>query len=362
MKIRQAEQLTGISGSNIRFYEKEGLIKPERGENNYREYSEEDVELLKKIKVLRMLGVPVNEILEIEKGQISLEDAMKRRLDEIRKETQNLRQTEEICSLIVKKEYVLADISEDIMDEKQAFWAVRLRQVLKEDMTKKIIGKCQMNLQVMLMLEGALLLNLAVSLAAGKWFLKADVENILPELLPFGILCVLCALLGLSENAAVQVTAFVLAAAVLSPLLMKLCGILAAVGGETAGTAPEPAGFALFWGMTAVLVLILWILFSRAGEAGKRRWWLLAASGMFTLVSGGVFWFWQERFFLPVLLALTVAAYISINWEKANRECENGECSRFYAVTVAGRIVNVLGTALAMKGRTESFGRWKDTH
>lgn len=103
MKIRQAEQLTGISGSNIRFYEKEGLIKPERGENNYREYSEEDVELLKKIKVLRMLGVPVNEILEIEKGQISLEDAMKRRLDEIRKETQNLRQTEEICSLIVKK-------------------------------------------------------------------------------------------------------------------------------------------------------------------------------------------------------------------------------------------------------------------
>ena len=101
---------------------------------------------------------------------------------------------------------------------------------------------------------------------------------------------------------------------------------------------------------------------SRAGEAGKRRWWLLAASGMFTLVSGGVFWFWQERFFLPVLLALTVAAYISINWEKANRECENGECSRFYAVTVAGRIVNVLGTALAMKGRTESFGRWKDTH
>ena len=48
MKIRQAEQLTGISGSNIRFYEKEGLIKPERGENNYREYSEEDVELLKK--------------------------------------------------------------------------------------------------------------------------------------------------------------------------------------------------------------------------------------------------------------------------------------------------------------------------
>lgn len=359
MKIRQAEQLTGISGSNIRFYEKEGLIKPERGENNYREYSEEDVELLKKIKVLRMLGVPVNEILEIEKGQISLEDAMKRRLDEIRKETQNLRQTEEICSLIVKKEYALADISEDIMDEKQAFWAVRLRQVLKEDMTKKIIGKCQMNLQVMLMLEGALLLNLAVSLAAGKWFLKADVENILPELLPFGILCVLCALLGLSANAAVQGTAFVLAAAVLSPLLMKLCGILAAVGGET---APEPSWFALFWGMTAVLVLIFWAVFSQGEDAAKRRRLVLAVIGIFTLVSGGVFWFWQERFFLPVLLALAVAAYISINWEKANRECENGECSRFYAVTVAGRIVNVLGTALAMKGRTESFGRWKDTH
>ena len=49
MKINQVEQLVGITKKNIRFYEKEGLLSPERNsENGYREYSETDVEELKK--------------------------------------------------------------------------------------------------------------------------------------------------------------------------------------------------------------------------------------------------------------------------------------------------------------------------
>ena len=44
MKIKEVEALVGIKKTNIRFYEREGLLNPERSEeNNYREYSEEDV-------------------------------------------------------------------------------------------------------------------------------------------------------------------------------------------------------------------------------------------------------------------------------------------------------------------------------
>ena len=53
MTIKELEQRTGLPRTSIRFYEQEELLHPERKENNYRDYSEEDVRTLKKIKLLR---------------------------------------------------------------------------------------------------------------------------------------------------------------------------------------------------------------------------------------------------------------------------------------------------------------------
>ena len=41
MTIKEIETLSGLTRANIRFYEAEGLIAPARGENGYRDYSEE---------------------------------------------------------------------------------------------------------------------------------------------------------------------------------------------------------------------------------------------------------------------------------------------------------------------------------
>lgn len=63
MNAKQAEQLTGISRRNLRFYEQQGLIHPHRNpENDYREYSEQDIEALKLIRALRMLDAPLEDI------------------------------------------------------------------------------------------------------------------------------------------------------------------------------------------------------------------------------------------------------------------------------------------------------------
>ena len=45
------ENILSISRSNIRFYGKQGLFSPERKDNNYREYTEQDIKVLKKIIV-----------------------------------------------------------------------------------------------------------------------------------------------------------------------------------------------------------------------------------------------------------------------------------------------------------------------
>lgn len=73
MKIKDVEKQVGISKANIRFYEEEGLIHPARNqENNYREYSEADVEQLQEIKKLRLIGIPVQEIKEIYEDRLTL--------------------------------------------------------------------------------------------------------------------------------------------------------------------------------------------------------------------------------------------------------------------------------------------------
>ena len=101
MKINEVEQLVGITKGNIRFYEKEGLLTPGRNhENGYRDYSDADVVWLKKIKLLRMLDVPIEEILRLKAGTLTLEDAMGRHMIQLERKQSNLTAAQGVCAQI----------------------------------------------------------------------------------------------------------------------------------------------------------------------------------------------------------------------------------------------------------------------
>ena len=57
MTIKEVEQCLNVPRATIRFYEKEGLLSPVRGENRYREYSEEDVVKFEKATLLEYFGI-----------------------------------------------------------------------------------------------------------------------------------------------------------------------------------------------------------------------------------------------------------------------------------------------------------------
>ena len=59
MLIQELESATKLERATIRYYEKEGMIKPCRSENGYRNYSDTDAENLIRIKLMRQLGVPL---------------------------------------------------------------------------------------------------------------------------------------------------------------------------------------------------------------------------------------------------------------------------------------------------------------
>ncbi len=82
MTIKDVEERTGLSRSNIRFYEKEKLIEPSRNENNgYRDYSENDVENIKKIAYLRTLGISIEDIRNIISEKATLKDTLEKQYE-----------------------------------------------------------------------------------------------------------------------------------------------------------------------------------------------------------------------------------------------------------------------------------------
>ena len=99
MKINEVEQLVGISKKNIRFYEAEGLLTPRRNsENGYRDYGEAEVETLRRIKLLRKLGFPLEEIRRMQSGSFTVGDGMRRHLVTLEREQENLRSAAALCA------------------------------------------------------------------------------------------------------------------------------------------------------------------------------------------------------------------------------------------------------------------------
>lgn len=121
MNIKQVEEQTGITKQNIRFYEKEGLVKPKRNDGNgYREYDMEDVRGLLIIKMLRKLGMPLEEIRQVLDGDCPFESAMRKQRESLEQEKDRLDAAIRICkefeaetSETIDVEKVLSRIAEE---------------------------------------------------------------------------------------------------------------------------------------------------------------------------------------------------------------------------------------------------------
>ena len=119
MKINEVEALVGITKKNIRFYEAEGLVAPRRNsENGYRDYGEADVTALRQIKLLRKLGLPLEESRALRSGRITVSDAMRRHLVTLERESRNLAQARELCLRLQQSDPTLEELdAEGLLSE-----------------------------------------------------------------------------------------------------------------------------------------------------------------------------------------------------------------------------------------------------
>lgn len=125
MTIKEVEERTGLARSNIRFYEKEKLIEPSRNEKNgYRDYSEQDIENIKKIAYLRTLEISIEDIRYIMSNKVPLMDVIERQTATIQTQIEDLNKAKIMCEKMLAAGNISFDEMqvEKYVTDLQTYW------------------------------------------------------------------------------------------------------------------------------------------------------------------------------------------------------------------------------------------------
>lgn len=97
MTIHEIEARCNMERASIRFYEREGLLTAPRRENGHRDYTEENVQTLLRIRLLRSLGISLEQIRALQSGETALSHTLRVRLAELSREQTQLAAAQSVC-------------------------------------------------------------------------------------------------------------------------------------------------------------------------------------------------------------------------------------------------------------------------
>ena len=152
MKIKQVEELVGITRKNIRFYEDQGLLNVERAENGYREYHQADVIRLQEIKLFRKMDISIEEMKLLFEKKKSLQICLEQHLKELEHRKEGLLKMQDMCERLILEHRSLESLNaEDCLEEIEQmekegakFMNVNKTDVHKKKRTGAIVGAAVM--------------------------------------------------------------------------------------------------------------------------------------------------------------------------------------------------------------------------
>ena len=152
MKIKQVEELVGITRKNIRFYEEQGLLNVERAENGYREYHKEDVIRLQEIKLFRKMDISIEDMRALFEKKKSLQICLYQHLKELKRRKEGISKMQGICERLILEHRSLDNLNvEDCLEEMEQmekegakFMNVNRTDVHRKKRTGAIVGAAVM--------------------------------------------------------------------------------------------------------------------------------------------------------------------------------------------------------------------------
>lgn len=109
MQIKEIESLSGMDRATIRFYEREGLLMPKHLDDGYRDYSNEDLQVLLRIKLLRSLQLSIDEIKALRNGSKGLSETLKEHMEQL--EAQDASYEQAVCRAIQEEKATFSNLN-----------------------------------------------------------------------------------------------------------------------------------------------------------------------------------------------------------------------------------------------------------
>ena len=117
MKMKDVEETLNIPRSHIHYLEREGLFTASRGENGYREFSEQDLLNIKMVLILMTAGASAETVKKLQTHDITLDDALKQTEIDMWKEVDEM-----LGSLELFQQIRASNVSYDSLP-RDSYWA-----------------------------------------------------------------------------------------------------------------------------------------------------------------------------------------------------------------------------------------------
>ncbi|MCX4371430.1 MAG: MerR family transcriptional regulator [Dysosmobacter sp.] len=198
MKINEVEALVGITRKNIRFYESEGLLAPRRNsENGYRDYGSAEINALLQIKLLRKLGVPLEEIRRMQSGAHTVGDGMRRHLVTLERDRDNLDHAIRLCAGLTDRQEHLSGLDAgSILEEMETMeqGGATFQNKQKRDVRIRYVAPVFVTIVMVLLMSGLvglLLWSIALSANDAPPALMLAVFTLVPLVIIGGVVLAL---------------------------------------------------------------------------------------------------------------------------------------------------------------------------
>ena len=117
MKTHELEKELGISKHTIFYYEKEGIITPQRDDNGYRSYSQDDLQKLIMVKFLRNLNISIDDVKAILNNELDFKECLEINQIHLEKQIKSLEEVKENIEMYVSKDLPMLPALQQIQRE-----------------------------------------------------------------------------------------------------------------------------------------------------------------------------------------------------------------------------------------------------
>ena len=117
MKTHELEKELGISKHTIFYYEKEGIVTPQRDENGYRSYSQDDLQKLIMVKFLRNLNISIDDVKAILNNELDFKECLEINQIHLEKQIKSVEEVQENIEMYVRKDLPMLPALQQIQRE-----------------------------------------------------------------------------------------------------------------------------------------------------------------------------------------------------------------------------------------------------